>query len=826
MDWQFVGLKVKNSLTQALEDFVPQEGKQVKWYICGPTVYDASHLGHARTYLSFDIIRRILEDYFGYDVHVCMNITDIEDKIILRSRKNHLYAEYVQKVQNTQTFGEEDRKQLEEAILAYVAALTEKEAAIAEDVKSGKRKAAEAAPELNLAKEKKQKGLNLQTRLVEVLPTLVDASVAAPWLKEMEDPLCDYLDKKFGKSLPTDVLNKISRAHSAFWEAEFMADMKALGIKTPDTLTRVTEYVPEIIEMCERILANGFAYVSNNSVYFDVAAFDKANDHFYAKLVPSAYGNTALLDEGEGSLSADASKLEKRSKNDFALWKSSQAGEPIWDSPWGPGRPGWHIECSAMAGKVLGSTLDIHAGGCDLRFPHHDNELAQSEAYFNNKQWVNYFLHTGHLHIDNLKMSKSLKNFITIREMLGMHSARHIRFLFLLQSWDNNMNFQRVDTMKEVLAKEKSFNEFFLRVEHVLGERTVSGGASNEHWDEKDTDLSQFIVKSQEGVHKALCDNFDTAGTLKWLSDLVTKANSYMEKNGNKKAFLLKKAAIFVTRILRVFGLIEGHQEFGFDQRYASVLHLATLNEPKVIAEPYIAALLDFIGQVQNNPKVNSAILEELVTKAKAQLQTQLNTLSTLPSLAGPINPIASIRDIARPFVAILAEFRKEIRDLAKLAKADGQDILKLTDQLRDDIMPLLDVRIADDGEFSFVFQAREELEKEKQERIALESSIRRAKIINALQRKEKDLEKWKEALESPKDAVKRLYKVEIDAADSPLPENDSTGSKLSKAAAKDIKKLWTKQETAHKKINETLATDPDFLTKLEKEVNELKSQL
>merc|ERR1719238_482360 len=146
--------------------------------------------------------------------------------------------------------------------------------------------------------------------------------------------------------------------------------------------------------------------------------------------------------EGEGALSA-AKAGEKKSPNDFALWKFSKPGEPAWPSPWGPGRPGWHIECSVMASEVLGENMDIHAGGCDLKFPHHDNELAQAEAYWGHHQWVNYFLHCGHLHIKGLKMSKSLKNFITIRQALDdlKVSPRQMRLLFLANPWEKSMNF-------------------------------------------------------------------------------------------------------------------------------------------------------------------------------------------------------------------------------------------------------------------------------------------------------------------------------------------------------------------------------------------------
>ena len=227
-------LKVLNSFTNTKDEFVPSNPNQITWYTCGPTVYDESHMGHARTYVSFDIIRRIMTDYFGYNIKLVMNITDIDDKII--------------------------------------------------------RKAIEAKVDFT----------------------------------------------------------EISRKY----ETEFLNDMKRLNVSLPDVITRVSEYVPEIVAFIETIIANGYAYESNGSVYFDVKKYSESPDHTYAKLEPTSVNNKELLAEGEGVLT-NVEASEKRYEADFALWKKSKPEEPKWKSPWGEGRPGWHIECSAMAASIF-----------------------------------------------------------------------------------------------------------------------------------------------------------------------------------------------------------------------------------------------------------------------------------------------------------------------------------------------------------------------------------------------------------------------------------------------------------------------------------------
>ncbi|RHZ49079.1 cysteine--tRNA ligase [Aspergillus thermomutatus] len=449
-------LKIWNSLTRSKNPFIPidPEGKKVTWYACGPTVYDDSHLGHARNYVSTDIIRRIMRDYFHFDVNFIMNITDVDDKIILRARQQHLFNEFVS------THPTINAEVLDVARNAYTAYLKKNLPLLApelppaqyhEEVEKvyatvlnggplpGNEKAGDDEAKVKMHIKTVASAAKVIAQAEGLNQATAPKGFAESFYTNAQDLLLQYLDSLKGSSINADdhsIFTKLTKKY----EERFMKDMRDLNVLDPDELTRVTEYGAEIADFVEKIVENKFGYVTDDgSVYFDITAFENAG-HPYARLEPWSRSDNKLLAEGEGALTKKTT--DKRSASDFALWKASKPGEPSWTSSWGRGRPGWHIECSAMASAKLGKQMDIHSGGVDLAFPHHDNELAQSEAYWSHghshtDQWVNYFLHMGHLSIQGSKMSKSLKNFTTIREALEKKewTPRSLRIVFLLGGW-------------------------------------------------------------------------------------------------------------------------------------------------------------------------------------------------------------------------------------------------------------------------------------------------------------------------------------------------------------------------------------------------------
>uniref|UniRef100_A0A7S3PD35 cysteine--tRNA ligase n=2 Tax=Aplanochytrium stocchinoi TaxID=215587 RepID=A0A7S3PD35_9STRA len=549
-------------------------------------------MGHARCYLSLDILRRIMEDYFNYDVVYQINITDIDDKIILRARQNKLIDDYL----NDCAIGiEKVVEDVEKATTRFEEKLEKKEKELEEplpeDANSRSRQEREDA--INQLKLKKENFRNMLLNITAVKAHLEKKNVSedkCALVTAAREPLAAMLDVEKGHTVTE---HAVFDAHTRKYEREYMEDMDALGIRPPDVITRVTEYVPDIIAFIERIIGKGLAYESNGSVYLDIQSF-KGKGYNYRKCVPSK-GDTSKADieESEGALAA--SSTEKKHPNDFALWKNSKPGEPAWESPWGKGRPGWHIECSVVASDILGDNLDMHSGGSDLKFPHHDNELAQSEAALGVKQWVNYFTHAGHLHIKGLKMSKSLKNFVTIRQALEHHSARQLRMMFLLQEWDKPMNFSD-QTVEDAKSKEATFKNFFQRVKALMREDYLADpNGVGFRKKEQDHALLELLLQTQDEVHNALLDNFDTRTAVLSMINLVAEANKYLQEVGDKPAVLLiRKIAVYSTQMLKVFGVIQGTDDLGFP------LTDGAPGDVETIAKPYLDTFVDFRDKIRN----------------------------------------------------------------------------------------------------------------------------------------------------------------------------------------------------------------------------------
>ncbi|KAI6224150.1 Cysteinyl-tRNA synthetase [Aphelenchoides besseyi] len=582
-------LKLYNSLTRSKDEFCPLNGNQVKAYICG----------HARAYLSFDILRRVLSNYFNYDVLYVMNITDIDDKIIKRARQNFLFDQYAAKA-----IGEP----LKQVFNDVIKALGLFDAKFRAETDADKQKMlTEMIQKVNNAVK------NIETELLTSNST--DAKEkTVDLINSARDILAEWLDNEFGHTV-TD--HSVFSTLSKHFENDFLLDMDALNVRQPDVITRVSEYIPEIVEFTQKIIDNGYGYkTSDGSVYFDTEAFNRK--HQYAKLVPEAYRDKDSIEkhlrESEGELSFKQDRLsEKRSAADFALWKSSKAGEPEFESKWGKGRPGWHVECSVMSTEICGDKLDIHAGGFDLKFPHHDNEIAQCEAHFDNDDWVRYFLHCGTLRIEGSKMSKSLKNFISIKDALKEYTARQLRLLFLMHNWSDTLDYSS-QTMQRALQFEKFSNEFFLNVKDLL-RRQKSDKPSDLYlkYGKDDLRLLNMFTTIKSDIHAALCDSIDTRTVVEKLRELINAANIYIkEKNASEQAIntqLLKTIAEHITHLLKMFGAIPDHEQIGYpsDQQNGAEV------DRESILMPHLTALAEFRQEVRTmaREQKNTNILQE-----------------------------------------------------------------------------------------------------------------------------------------------------------------------------------------------------------------------
>jgi cysteinyl-tRNA synthetase len=422
-------MKIYNSLKRQKEEFRPIKEAQVGMYVCGPTVYDEPHIGHARSAYIFDIIRRYFE-YKGYKMTFVRNVTDVDDKIINKAKE-----------------------------LLRVSRI----------------------------------GDSVSGNGTELIETAKAVSVK-------------YLD--------------------AYHE-----DMETLGIRKPDREPKATEYIPKMIDFINVLIAKGAAYAAGGDVYFNIKA---AKD--YGKL---SNQNLEKMEIGSRISPGEA----KKDPLDFALWKSAKEGEPSWPSPWGAGRPGWHIECSVMSSDILGDEFDIHGGGIDLIFPHHENEVAQSEGA--GKKFARYWIHNGLLTIDKEKMAKSLGNFITIKGFLEKKKdPDYLKLFFLAAHYASPIDY--TDEKIEEAKKEK---ERFKILLNKIADRG-SGIADRE----KNKDLEQFRTKFES----AMDDDFNTPLALATLFDLVTYTNKLMhekDKFSDTEIATLAAAKELILELSSVFGL-------------------------------------------------------------------------------------------------------------------------------------------------------------------------------------------------------------------------------------------------------------------------------
>lgn len=425
---------------------------------------------------------RVLRDYFNYDVRYVMNVTDVDDKIVLRAHEQRA-KEVLRVAEPFREYSDEINhlaKQLEDFI------------------QSG--------------------GKDLKA--IDDICRMICERLPANQVSNDMGALGDDWDPK-----------KAARSVAQEYEDEFVKDMWRLNVETPDVMPRVSEHMETIVSFIESIVERGFGYQVGTSVYFDVEAFDACDKHAYGKLRPNAKSMQEEAMEGEGVL-GESQAREKKSKSDFALWKGSKEGEPAWDSPWGPGRPGWHIECSAMCSSFLGSRVEMNAGGSDLEFPHHENQVAQAEAYWGTPSWASSFVHAGHLHISGLKMSKSLKNFVTIDAALKKHSWRELRMLFLLSQWSKPMEITPLEDgtirqMEMPKAFLSTFDNFMDNCNFFLRDGAYSP-SDPQVWTSHEHTLERALSEKRSSVHNALADNVQTPLALSELRDLVHSANNYM----------------------------------------------------------------------------------------------------------------------------------------------------------------------------------------------------------------------------------------------------------------------------------------------------------
>jgi cysteinyl-tRNA synthetase len=424
-------LRVYNTLTRQKEDFQTVRPGKVGMYVCGPTVYKPSHVGHMVGPVIFDAVKRYLT-YLGYEVTWIVNITDVDDKLIVRARDTGTTV-----------------KELAERMTA------------------------------------------------------------------------DYRDC-----------------------------LKKLNVTGIDHMPKATEHIPEMIGMMQGLIDKRYAYPAGGDVYFDIT-----KDRDYGKLC------NRDPEQLEAGSRVEVSE-KKRNPGDFALWKGSKPGEPAWESPWGPGRPGWHIECSAMSMKYLGETLDIHGGGLDLQFPHHENELAQSESYTDHT-FARYWMHNGLLKMGNAKMAGSVGNVVNVVDLLKQHSPETVRFLLLGTHYRSPIEWSD-ERLTEVRKSLDSYYRFFERYQRITGESFYSINPPmsrdevkkllDKESKEKSDQIHQMAETAYHNFSVYMNDDFNTGGAIGWLNNLLTGLNRVAaDQDLNIRGF--KVAAKILRELGQILGL-------------------------------------------------------------------------------------------------------------------------------------------------------------------------------------------------------------------------------------------------------------------------------
>jgi len=433
-----MSLKIYNTMTQKKEEFIPLKNGEVGMYVCGPTVYNYIHIGNARPFIIFEVVKRFL-NFKGYRVKYIQNLTDIDDKMI------------------------------------------------------------------NKAKELKITVSELAEKFI----------------------------------------------------AEYFIDADYLNIEKADVHPRATEHIREIIELVKGLLEKGYAYEIDGDIFFSVSKFKD-----YGKL------SGQNIEELKSGARVEVNERKKEAI-DFALWKKAKEGEPSWESPWGNGRPGWHIECSAMSMKYLGKTFDIHAGGSDLVFPHHENEVAQSEAY-TNQQFVRYWMHNGYLCLNNQKMSKSLGNIMKVRDICQKYKGEVIRYFILSAHYRSPLDFSE-EQLQQAQSSLQRLDNVMFNVKHLLKQ--------DEFRKSKNKDDKLILEKRKESELKfieAMDDDFNTPVALSHLFGFAREANIYLNSQDSKNKEVLEGILKFyqelAVEILGIFKDID--QEERLEQEIIKLIEI------------------------------------------------------------------------------------------------------------------------------------------------------------------------------------------------------------------------------------------------------------